>query len=124
VLAWRAGRQLLDRPRADGTAVVVRSPGQAQVASAAELAVAARQARPRAGTAAEALVAKKRAAVSRTAGWISPVVLHRGRVVGTWEPRDGEPVVDLWPDSPPVPAERLDAELGRLRSYLKLVADA
>lgn len=68
--------------------------------------------------------AERRAAVSRAAGWISPVVVHRGRVVGTWEPRDGEPVVRLWPESPPVPTARLDAERARLRSYLKGSGDA
>jgi Winged helix DNA-binding domain len=29
--------------------------------------------------------AERRKAVSRTAGWISPVVVHQGRVVGVWE---------------------------------------
>ncbi|SCL18530.1 hypothetical protein GA0070624_1550 [Micromonospora rhizosphaerae] len=29
------------------------------------------------------------------------------------------PVVRLWPESPPVPADQLDAETARLRSYLK-----
>ncbi|PZF99164.1 DNA glycosylase AlkZ-like family protein [Micromonospora deserti] len=66
----------------------------------------------------------RRAAVSRAAGWISPVVVHRGRVVGTWEARDGEPVVDLWPESGPVPAEPLDAERARLRAYLSGGADS
>ncbi|MGC5018634.1 DNA glycosylase AlkZ-like family protein [Micromonospora sp. DT47] len=66
----------------------------------------------------------RRSDVSRAAGWIAPVVVHRGRVVGTWEARDGEPEVTLWPESPPVPAERLDAERERLRSYLKGVGDA
>ncbi|MCM0677305.1 winged helix DNA-binding domain-containing protein, partial [Micromonospora phytophila] len=42
--------------------------------------------------------ADRRASVSRAAGWISPVVVHRGRVVGTWEARDTEPVVRLWPE--------------------------
>ncbi|SCG65306.1 DNA glycosylase AlkZ-like family protein [Micromonospora coxensis] len=68
--------------------------------------------------------AARRADVSRTAGWITPVVVHRGRVVGTWEARDGEPEVTLWPESPPVPADRLDEERSRLRSYLKGVGDA
>ncbi|WP_446212567.1 hypothetical protein [Micromonospora sp. IBSANI012] len=61
---------------------------------------------------------------SRAAGWIAPVVVHRGRVVGTWEARGGEPEVTLWPESPPVPADRLDAERARLSSYLKGVGDA
>ncbi|MFC8615333.1 DNA glycosylase AlkZ-like family protein [Micromonospora purpureochromogenes] len=66
----------------------------------------------------------RRADVSRAAGWIAPVVVHRGRVVGTWEARGGEPEVTLWPESPPVPADRLDAERARLSSYLKGVGDA
>ncbi|MGK5518553.1 DNA glycosylase AlkZ-like family protein [Micromonospora sp. URMC 107] len=68
--------------------------------------------------------AERRSSVSRAAGWISPVVVHRGRVVGTWEARDGEPVVDLWPGSPPVPADALDAERARVRSYLSGDGDA
>ncbi|MEU5786411.1 hypothetical protein ABZ754_01615 [Micromonospora purpureochromogenes] len=34
------------------------------------------------------------------------------------------PEVALWPESPPVPADRLDAERARLSSYLKGVGDA
>jgi hypothetical protein len=45
-------------------------------------------------------------------------------VVGTWEARDGEPAVDLWPESPPVPADALDAERERVRSYLSGGGDA
>jgi len=51
VLAWRLGRQLLDPVSSAGTVEVVSRlcSVQAQVASAAELAVAVRQARPRTG---------------------------------------------------------------------------
>ncbi|MGH9230963.1 MAG: DNA glycosylase AlkZ-like family protein, partial [Acidimicrobiales bacterium] len=34
------------------------------------------------------VAADRRKDVSRTAGWISPVVVHRGRVVGVWELAD------------------------------------
>ncbi|WP_406038205.1 hypothetical protein OG799_25075 [Micromonospora sp. NBC_00898] len=37
---------------------------------------------------------------------------------------NGDPVVRLWPEAPPVPTDRLDAEVARLRSYLKEVGDA
>lgn len=56
------------------------------------------------------LPAERRAAVSRAAGWISPVVAHRGRVAGVW---DG-PQVTLFPEQGPVPAEGIAAELRRL----------
>lgn len=68
--------------------------------------------------------ADRRASISRAAGWISPVVERRGRVVGTWEAREGEPAVDLWPESPPVPADALDAERARVRSYVSGGGDA
>ena len=57
--------------------------------------------------------AKHKAEVSRTAGWISRVVVHRGRVVGVWEPDpdSGEPQLTLWGD---VPRGALDAEAKRV----------
>ncbi|MCW2904798.1 MAG: hypothetical protein JWO67_7063 [Streptosporangiaceae bacterium] len=57
------------------------------------------------------LPAEHRAEVSRKAGWISPVVLHGGRVAGVWAVRDGEIAVTTWED---VPAERLAAETLRV----------
>jgi hypothetical protein len=53
--------------------------------------------------------------VSRRAGWISPVLLHEGRVAGVWEPKDGDVVVTAFED---VPAEPLAAEIARLRPLL------
>ncbi|WP_068925461.1 winged helix DNA-binding domain-containing protein [Planobispora rosea] len=57
-----------------------------------------------------------RAKVSRAAGWISPVVVHRGRVAGVWEAGNGEIAFDLFEDVPPAPlraeAERVTALLG------------
>jgi hypothetical protein len=49
--------------------------------------------------------------VSRTAGWIAPVVVHGGRIVGTWEDEDTEP--DWFPgERVPSPAA-LDRERRR-----------
>lgn len=56
--------------------------------------------------AAEMIPASKRAEVSRAGGWIAPVVLRGGRVVGVWS-EDG---VTLWED---VPKAAIDAELAR-----------
>lgn len=55
--------------------------------------------------------------VSRTAGWIAPVVVHRGRVVGTWEDEDTEPD---WFDGEPRPcAAALAAERARRRRLVR-----
>jgi hypothetical protein len=67
-----------------------------------------------AGTAATYVVpAEHRAKVSRAAGWISPVVLHGGRVAGVWDGKNDEIEVTTWED---VPAESLGAETVRLAS--------
>ena len=50
--------------------------------------------------------------VSRAAGWIAPVVVAGGRVVGTWTADDGIPVTDVWAKQ--VPAAKLAAEKKRL----------
>ncbi|MCC5580067.1 AlkZ family DNA glycosylase [Microtetraspora sp. AC03309] len=63
------------------------------------------------------LPAAARAKVSRAAGWISPVVVHRGRVAGVWEAKDGRLAVELIEPVPGGPleaaAERITALLGR-----------
>jgi hypothetical protein len=56
--------------------------------------------------------AEHRAAVSRAAGWISPVVAHRGRVVGVWDGDD----VTLFKKG--VPAAGIKAEQRRLRKAI------
>ncbi|WP_067482910.1 winged helix DNA-binding domain-containing protein [Actinomadura hibisca] len=61
------------------------------------------------------LPADRRKEVSRTAGWISPVVLHEGRVAGVWEPKDGDVSVTPFEEIPPAP---LAAEIDRLRPLL------
>ncbi|MBE1537954.1 winged helix DNA-binding domain-containing protein [Actinomadura algeriensis] len=69
-----------------------------------------------AGTSATYLIpAERRREVSRTAGWISPVVLHEGRVAGVWRPEDGDVTVTTWEN---VPGDLLDAELARVRALL------
>ncbi|KAB2380987.1 winged helix DNA-binding domain-containing protein [Actinomadura montaniterrae] len=68
-----------------------------------------------AGTGAPYLIpAERRAEVSRTGGWISPVVLHEGRVAGVWEAKDGDPSVTAFEDLPAEPLETERARLGRL----------
>ncbi|NUR86055.1 MAG: winged helix DNA-binding domain-containing protein [Nonomuraea sp.] len=59
------------------------------------------------------LPAAAKAKVSRQAGWISPVVVHRGRVVGVWEPRDLS--VELFE---PVPEALLAAGVARVKELL------
>ncbi|MGN9845613.1 winged helix DNA-binding domain-containing protein [Nonomuraea sp. H19] len=53
--------------------------------------------------------------VSRQAGWISPVVVHEGRVAGVWEAKNGEITLDL---ATPVPQAALDEAVARVRALL------
>jgi hypothetical protein len=63
------------------------------------------------GTNDEALLPKEhRSAVSRTSGWISPIVVVNGRVVGVWNVVDHELVVTPFPDSGPLPRKDLKRE--------------
>jgi DNA glycosylase AlkZ-like len=59
-----------------------------------------------------------RAEVSRAAGWIAPVVVHAGRVVGTWEAADGAVRVRLFPEAPPLDAAELTREAAVLNPGL------
>jgi hypothetical protein len=63
-----------------------------------------------------------RSEVSRTAGWISPVVVTRHGVVGTWEPADGGagPRVHLFDGSPAPDPALLQAEVGRVAALLPI----
>jgi hypothetical protein len=71
------------------------------------------------GTAAQEIIAPThRAEVSRAAGWISPVVVAGGRVVGTWEADDTTVRVQLFADADPVSREALDAEVARTQALL------
>ncbi|WP_354641305.1 winged helix DNA-binding domain-containing protein [Kitasatospora camelliae] len=60
------------------------------------------------------IAAERRKAVSRTAGWISPVVVFGGRVVGVWEFTDGVVDVRLFAEEGGVPEAGLEAEAARL----------
>jgi hypothetical protein len=63
------------------------------------------------GTRDEVLLPKEhRAAVSRTSGWISPVVVVHGRIVGVWEIVDHEIVVSPFPDSGHLPLNEVREE--------------
>ncbi|NRQ31037.1 winged helix DNA-binding domain-containing protein [Nonomuraea sp. NN258] len=53
--------------------------------------------------------------VSRQAGWISPVVVHQGRVSGVWEPKNGKVVLDLFE---PLPEGPLAEAVARVEALL------
>ena len=60
----------------------------------------------------------RRSAVSRQAGWISPVVVVGGVVAGTWEV-DGDHARIAWfSETRRVPRKAVDAEIARLSSIL------
>ena len=62
--------------------------------------------------------ARRRAAVSRQSGWISPVVVSGGVVCGTWE-ADGERVRVAWfREAGPLPRHALRAEVARLSAIV------
>ena len=67
---------------------------------------------------ADVVPVQRRLRVSRAGGWISPVVVWRGRVAGTWDATDGVLAVDLFPESADVPADGLAAEAHRLGTVL------
>ncbi|MBT0767349.1 AlkZ family DNA glycosylase [Kineosporia sp. J2-2] len=62
------------------------------------------------------LAAAHRGLVSRAAGWISPVVLHGGRIVGTWEIADGRVVPHWFAGEKPPPARAFATEAARIRA--------
>lgn len=64
------------------------------------------------------IAAGHRADVSRTSGWISPVVVHAGRVVGVWEADEHSVSVNLFPDSGKVPQDAIKAEVDHLGPLL------
>ncbi|MER6479418.1 winged helix DNA-binding domain-containing protein [Streptomyces filamentosus] len=62
------------------------------------------------------LRAERRKAVSRTSGWITPVLVHRGRVAGVWEADGGTVDVQVFSESGPVPKDALKAEVAHLEA--------
>ncbi len=74
------------------------------------------------GTAATEIIAPdRRAEVSRTAGWISPVVVAGGRVAGVWD-RDQIAInVQLFEPGDPIPPAALEAAIERMRAVLAVL---
>jgi hypothetical protein len=66
---------------------------------------------------AQIIAAKRRAQISKTAGWISPVLVWRGRVVGTWEVKDDAFQVVCFKESGKPPKKQIEAEAARIASY-------
>jgi hypothetical protein len=63
------------------------------------------------GTKDEMLLPKEhRSAVSRTSGWISPIVVVNGRIAGVWDLLGHELVVTPFPDSGRLPLKELEKE--------------
>jgi hypothetical protein len=62
--------------------------------------------------------AKRRSAVSRTAGWISPVVIVGGIVSGTWELKRDDVTVTWFKEAGKAPAKKIDSEIKRLAGVL------
>jgi hypothetical protein len=56
--------------------------------------------------------------VSRAAGWIAPVLVVGGRVMGTFETRESTLEITVFEDSPPFPAASLEAETERLSNVM------
>ncbi|WP_069161104.1 winged helix DNA-binding domain-containing protein [Nocardia altamirensis] len=70
------------------------------------------------GTADTALLpGDHRAKVSRTAGWISPIVVAGGRIVGTWELDEDAVVVSMFDDAP-LPKKGLGTAVDQLGAAL------
>jgi hypothetical protein len=60
------------------------------------------------------LDAEHRARVSKTSGWIAPLVLTNGRVTGTWATAGTDLVVTMFPGARPPSARGLAAEAGKV----------
>jgi hypothetical protein len=56
--------------------------------------------------------------VSKQSGWISPVVVARGAVRGTWELDGGRVRVAWFGEAGPIPRRALAAEIARLSAIL------
>jgi len=62
--------------------------------------------------------AARLAAVSRQAGWISPIVVAGGVVAGTWQLDKDRLAVAWFPEAGNLPADKLEAEVDRLSTIL------
>jgi hypothetical protein len=68
--------------------------------------------------AAEVLDPAHRARVSKAAGWIAPLLVHAGRVTGTWEATGDTLAVTPFPDAPTPPARALKTAVARLAAAM------
>ncbi len=68
--------------------------------------------------AAQIVDASRRSRISKSAGWISPVVLVGGRVGGTWQATATSLDVVLFHEAGRVPRPAIDAEAERIGSFL------
>ncbi|HEY3609145.1 MAG TPA: crosslink repair DNA glycosylase YcaQ family protein [Pseudonocardiaceae bacterium] len=62
--------------------------------------------------------AQHRNDVSRTSGWIAPVVVAAGRVVGVWDSDDASASVTLFPEVPKLGHDSVTAEIDHLKPVL------
>jgi hypothetical protein len=53
----------------------------------------------------------------KTAGWIAPVLVWRGRVAGTWEAKDDTLQVVCFKESGKPPKKQIEAEAARFEAY-------
>ncbi|HEY8543617.1 MAG TPA: winged helix DNA-binding domain-containing protein [Acidimicrobiales bacterium] len=61
--------------------------------------------------------------VSRTGGWIAPVVVAGGRVAGVWDVADDTVAVQLWDDVEPPDPSALAAEVERITDLVRRTPD-
>ncbi|HZM77377.1 MAG TPA: winged helix DNA-binding domain-containing protein [Candidatus Limnocylindrales bacterium] len=64
------------------------------------------------------IAANRRGQISKTAGWIAPVVIAGGRVAGMWEISGSTLKASLFKESGPVPADGIESEAQRIGAYL------
>ncbi|MGP3955786.1 winged helix DNA-binding domain-containing protein [Nonomuraea sp. 3N208] len=64
------------------------------------------------------LATARRRWVSRAAGWIAPIVVSRGRIVGTWKIDRSSLSVELFAESGPIARDAIEAETDVLENVL------
>ncbi len=62
--------------------------------------------------------AQHRKDISKAAGWIAPVVVDAGKVVGVWDSDDGSVSVSLFSDAPKPADKALKAEISHIKTLL------
>jgi hypothetical protein len=64
------------------------------------------------------IAANRRGQISKAAGWISPVVIARGRVAGIWEIGASTLKASIFKESGPVASDGIESEAQRIGAYL------